>query len=177
MSGYSRDKIRAQINNYPDGQCVALYEGTIVGYCASMRLDERLALSPHGWEEITNDGFGSRHDPTGDWLYGYETCVDPEARGVRIGQRLYDARKALAERLELKGIVFGARMPAYARNRRKVKSPEDYLEKVLAGTIRDPTIGFQVRNGFRSEEHTSELQSLMRISYAVFCLKNTKNYK
>src|SRR3546814_1613816 len=28
---------------------------------------------------------------------------------------------------------------------------------------------------FRSEEHTSELQSLMRISYAVFCLKNKKN--
>src|SRR3546814_3177715 len=27
------------------------------------------------------------------------------------------------------------------------------------------------RIGFRSEEHTSELQSLMRISYAVFCLK------
>src|SRR3546814_1464445 len=27
---------------------------------------------------------------------------------------------------------------------------------------------------YRSEEHTSELQSLMRISYAVFCLKNTK---
>src|SRR3546814_2779329 len=29
--------------------------------------------------------------------------------------------------------------------------------------------------GRRSEEHTSELQSLMRISYAVFCLKKTKN--
>src|SRR3546814_8628261 len=28
--------------------------------------------------------------------------------------------------------------------------------------------------GVRSEEHTSELQSLMRISYAVFCLQNTK---
>src|SRR3546814_5557220 len=28
----------------------------------------------------------------------------------------------------------------------------------------------------RSEEHTSELQSLMRISYAVFCLKRTKKY-
>src|SRR3546814_10559108 len=28
----------------------------------------------------------------------------------------------------------------------------------------------------RSEEHTSELQSLMRISYAVFCLKKQKNY-
>src|SRR3546814_9469426 len=31
------------------------------------------------------------------------------------------------------------------------------------------------RNLFRSEEHTSELQSLMRISYAVFCLKKQKN--
>src|SRR3546814_8986134 len=29
--------------------------------------------------------------------------------------------------------------------------------------------------GFRSEEHTSELQSLMRISYAVFCLKKKNN--
>src|SRR3546814_5996973 len=30
-------------------------------------------------------------------------------------------------------------------------------------------------DGFRSEEHTSELQSLMRISYAVFCLKKKKH--
>src|SRR3546814_3716702 len=30
-------------------------------------------------------------------------------------------------------------------------------------------------DGTRSEEHTSELQSLMRISYAVFCLKKKKN--
>src|SRR3546814_4245120 len=35
------------------------------------------------------------------------------------------------------------------------------------------------RERFRSEEHTSELQSLMRISYAVFCLNNkkTNNYE
>src|SRR3546814_8992625 len=34
-----------------------------------------------------------------------------------------------------------------------------------------------IGNGLRSEEHTSELQSLMRISYAVFCLKKKKNKK
>src|SRR3546814_6287069 len=33
------------------------------------------------------------------------------------------------------------------------------------------------KNLLRSEEHTSELQSLMRISYAVFCLKKKKNIK
>src|SRR3546814_10783693 len=35
----------------------------------------------------------------------------------------------------------------------------------------------QVELGIRSEEHTSELQSLMRISYAVFCLKKKNNSK
>src|SRR3546814_10028446 len=37
--------------------------------------------------------------------------------------------------------------------------------------------GGQQRIAGRSEEHTSELQSLMRISYAVFCLKKKKKYK
>jgi hypothetical protein len=59
ISGYSRGMIRGQINNFPEGQFVALYEGRIAGYCASMRLDERLVLAPHSWEEITNDGFAS----------------------------------------------------------------------------------------------------------------------
>src|SRR3546814_8230653 len=34
---------------------------------------------------------------------------------------------------------------------------------------------WEIYGGTRSEEHTSELQSLMRISYAVFCLKKKKN--
>src|SRR3546814_4282715 len=48
----------------------------------------------------------------------------------------------------------------------------------LAGLLADPgpEIAGRVRVS-RSEEHTSELQSLMRISYAVFCLKNNRNIK
>src|SRR3546814_5457659 len=40
--------------------------------------------------------------------------------------------------------------------------------------IRRPDTKVQLELGTRSEEHTSELQSLMRISYAVFCLKKKK---
>src|SRR3546814_2973461 len=39
-----------------------------------------------------------------------------------------------------------------------------------------PKIGYAIAISIRSEEHTSELQSLMRISYAVFCLKQKKNH-
>src|SRR3546814_4205649 len=37
------------------------------------------------------------------------------------------------------------------------------------------TVGLKIDEHCRSEEHTSELQSLMRISYAVFCLKKKKH--
>src|SRR3546814_9802045 len=41
----------------------------------------------------------------------------------------------------------------------------------VAGLDRAGLAGYLLANAARSEEHTSELQSLMRISYAVFCLK------
>src|SRR3546814_5301402 len=62
---------------------------------------------------------------------------------------------------------FGAPLheqPAIAVNERR----SDHDETVLRGIIGGVT---------RSEEHTSELQSLMRISYAVFCLKKKNIHK
>src|SRR3546814_4943292 len=49
-------------------------------------------------------------------------------------------------------------------------------EHQVVAWARQTTAG-DYENTARSEEHTSELQSLMRISYAVFCLKKKKNMK
>src|SRR3546814_6920268 len=49
------------------------------------------------------------------------------------------------------------------------RAPE-HLQRAIADGIAD-TDPYTHQQGLRSEEHTSELQSLMRISYAVFCLK------
>src|SRR3546814_5484173 len=49
------------------------------------------------------------------------------------------------------------------------------IEKRRGWTRKDARIGTDRHQ--RSEEHTSELQSLMRISYAVFCLKKKKSNK
>ncbi|MBD58972.1 MAG: carbon-nitrogen hydrolase [Citromicrobium sp.] len=152
---YTLGEIRGQLNNYRDGCFVARLDGVIVGYCASMRLKANVALSDHSWDEVTGNGFGSRHDPTGDWLYGYEMCVDPKVRGTRIGRRLYEERRALAERLDLSGIVFGGRMPGLAnamrRKRNNAESPQDYLEKVIDNKIHDPVLRFQLANGFEPQ--------------------------
>src|SRR3546814_6298587 len=65
------------------------------------------------------------------------------------------------DRVDLIGASFGGWIAAELA----VHSPERFPHLVLLGPA-----------GLRSEEHTSELQSLMRISYAVFCLKKKKTY-
>src|SRR3546814_20785172 len=63
------------------------------------------------------------------------------------------------------------RSPAVERERHPVHRPHDATGRVEVGLQVDDV------EEARSEEHTSELQSLMRISYAVFCLKKKKKIK
>lgn len=140
--------IKGQIHNFPEGQFVADYGGEIVGHCATFIIGGALALKPHTYDEITGNGYASRHDPDGDYLYGMEVSVDPAFRRLRIGQRLYKARKILCEEWGLKGIVFGGRMPGYARKRKAYPDPMTYIDAVRERTIRDSTISFHISNGF-----------------------------
>ena len=142
------ESVRGQINNFPEGQFVVELGDQIVGHAATFIIDGEIALKPHTWAEITGNGFASRHDPNGDYLYGMEVAVDPDVRRSRIGQRLYNARRELCEYWELKGIVFGGRMPGYGRAKAKVGSPEEYLEQVQEKKIRDQVLNFQLANGF-----------------------------
>src|SRR3546814_5019582 len=64
--------------------------------------------------------------------------------------------------------VFPARRPRRDADR----ADRDRIEGGARSVHRRAAQRRRARQGGRSEEHTSELQSLMRISYAVFCLKN-----
>src|SRR3546814_8483053 len=64
------------------------------------------------------------------------------------------------------------------RKQRLHKLPHDRGSYNFQGSRhRQSSFRAQTEKGGRSEEHTSELQSLMRISYAVFCLKKKKKQK
>src|SRR3546814_6965886 len=89
---------------------------------------------------------------------GQARCISANAaaRG-HYRQRLWQCRNARA------GACHGARGTRAARRAESGRSATLPAAATAHGTVR------------RSEEHTSELQSLMRISYAVFCLKKKKN--
>src|SRR3546814_7801276 len=73
----------------------------------------------------------------------------------------------------------GARTGSARRGRSVVGDAAGALAKHVVDACADRPLGLdasraEVDQVVRSEEHTSELQSLMRISYAVFCLKKKK---
>lgn len=145
---YSAEMIRGQINAFKEGQFVAEFDGEIVGYCATFIVEERFALQEHTWDEITGRGFVTKHNPDGDYLYGMEICVSPEARGMRIGQRFYNERKKLCRFWRLKGIIFAGRLPGLSKRRNKDYTPKEYVQNVIDKKIRDQVLSFQLRQGF-----------------------------
>src|SRR3546814_1933250 len=64
-----------------------------------------------------------------------------------------------------------AKLPLKIGRRNHVSQPI----AVFTNDLHEVACALRRKELFRSEEHTSELQSLMRISYAVFCLKKTPN--
>src|SRR3546814_2314495 len=65
------------------------------------------------------------------------------------------------------------RSPSTTQGKSLARSSSAARERAVAQAVRPATTVARAR----SEEHTSELQSLMRISYAVFCLKKKKKQK
>src|SRR3546814_4496321 len=77
--------------------------------------------------------------------------------------------------LKMGEVEAGYRGEGWSDVRASLERPDDYynLVTVHAEGKREPTEAERAERA-KSEEHTSELQSLMRISYAVFCLKKKK---
>lgn len=148
ITGYTEAVLLGQQNHFPEGQFVVLCKGRVIGYCGTFVISGDIALAPHTWAEITGNGFAARHDPDGDYLYGMEVFVDPDYRGYRIGQRLYNERRKLCIDWRLKGIVFGGRIPGFGRREKKFENVNDYIRQVQEKKVRDPVLSFQLSNGF-----------------------------
>ncbi len=105
---WSEGHIRTLIDLFPDGQHCVTVNGKVVAVALSILVDYDLYGDEHTYKQITGNYTFSTHDPEGDVLNGIDIFVDPEHRGMRLARRLYEARKELCERLNLKSIVAGA---------------------------------------------------------------------
>jgi len=137
----------ALIDNFQEGQICIEDNGVVVAAALAILVNAEEFESRHTYEDVVDKGRMSGHDPDGNALYGVDVFVDPDYRGLRLGRRLYDARKELCEKLNLKGIIFGGRIPGYAEYA-DLMSPSAYIQKVKANEIYDQVLSFQLSNDF-----------------------------
>ena len=144
---WSKEDIRRLVNVFPEGQMVVLVNEKVVGTALSIIVNYDNFGDDHTYKQITGNYTFNTHNPDGDVLYGIEVFIHPDYRGLRLARRLYDARKELCEKLNLKSIVFGGRIPNYVTYSGAL-NPRQYIEKVKIKEIYDPVLTFQLSNEF-----------------------------
>jgi len=145
---WEEHEIESLLAKFPEGQVVIKVNGELAGCALSIIVDYDEYDDNHSYREITADYTFNSHTYNGDILYGVDVFIKPESRGLRLGRRLYDYRKELCEKLNLKGIAFGGRIPNYHKYADTL-SPKEYIEKVRRKEIHDPVFNFQIANDFR----------------------------
>lgn len=146
-SFWSMNALNKLIDVFPEGQLVIKADGKVVGSALSIIVDYHKFGDEHTYKEITGNYTFNTHDANGDVLYGIEIFIHPDYRGLRLGRRLYDARKELCENLNLKAIVFGGRIPNYIEFADSM-TPKEYIAKVKNKGLYDPVLSFQLSNDF-----------------------------
>ena len=146
-SYWGSEDIERLLSIFPEGQLVILVDGKVVGSALSLIVDEKMVEKRHNYQQISGDYTFSTHNPNAEILYGIDVFIHPNYRGLRLGRRLYDARKELCEQLNLKAIVFAGRIPNYREHAKKM-SPKTYIEKVRTKELYDPVLSFQLSNDF-----------------------------
>lgn len=144
---WSRKQFAAQINRFAEGQICIEDNGRVIAAAISMIVEYDRFGDKHTYQEITDHGFLTNHDPNGDVLYGVDVFVHPDYRDMRLGRRLYDARKELCRKLNLRAIVAGGRIPGYQKHAGEL-TPERYIELVKLRELYDPILSFQLANDF-----------------------------
>lgn len=147
-SSWSKDQIKILLDKFPEGQAVIKIDDELAGCCLSIIVSSEDVENDLTYRQITGNYTFSKHNKNGTFLYGIEIFIKPEYRGLRLGRRLYDFRKETCEKLNLKGIVFGGRIPNYHKYAEEI-SPKEYIEKVKQKEIEDPVLNFQISNDFR----------------------------
>ena len=144
---WGKDQIENLIKIFPEGQVAIKINSEFVGCALSIIVDYADFDHHSTYAELTGNFTFSTHSPDGDVLYGIDVFIRPEYRGLRLGRRLYDYRKELCERLNLRGIAFGGRIPNFHKYADQL-TPKEYIQKVKAKEINDPVLNFQISNDF-----------------------------
>ncbi|TVZ40405.1 putative amidohydrolase [Alteromonadaceae bacterium 2753L.S.0a.02] len=136
------------IKEFPEGQIGIIDGEELIGLALTVQVDYQRFSNPHTYEDIVDSNDDVKNDPEGDALYGLDVVIKASHRGLRLGRRLYDARKELCRQYNLRAILAGGRIPNYHQHA-EILTPAQYIEEVARRSIYDPILTFQLANDFQ----------------------------
>ncbi len=142
------DELPSHLDVFPEGQLVAELDGEVVGSATSLIVSLDPEYAEHTWNGITGNGMLSTHTPTGDSLYGADISTHPKVRHKGIGHRLYQGRKDLTMKFNLKRMIAGGRLYNYCDYSNNF-TPLGYALKVVNCEFHDLVLSFDLINGFK----------------------------
>ncbi|CAM4214999.1 bifunctional GNAT family N-acetyltransferase/carbon-nitrogen hydrolase family protein [Vibrio agarivorans] len=144
---WPRITIMDLIHQFPDGQICIVDNDKIVGAALTIKVDYNRFSLPHFYTDIITEQNVIQNQRSGDAMYGLDVFVHPDYRGLRLGRRLYDARKELCRNKNFKAILAGGRIPNYHNFADKL-SVTEYIDQVKRRQLHDPILSFQLANDF-----------------------------
>jgi GNAT superfamily N-acetyltransferase len=172
------EELQSHLRIFPQGQFVAVEpDGTLVGSASTLIVSLDPEYAEHTWKEITADGIFTNHNPEGDSLYGADISTDPKYRHEGIGKVLYNTRKQLVTKLNLRRMIGGGRLFNYCEFAGRMSALE-YAQRVVKGELRDPVLSFELDNEFKFikilPNYLDDVRSLNNASFIEWLNPNRK---
>src|SRR5690349_5129291 len=167
------EELQSHLRIFPQGQFVAVEpDGTLVGSASTLIVSLDPEYAEHTWKEITADGTFTNHNPEGDSLYGADISTHPKYRHEGIGKMLYNTRKQLVTKLNLRRMIGGGRLFNYCEFAGRMSALE-YAQRVVKGELCDPVLSFELDTESKFikilHNYLSDLRAL-NISSCIECL-------
>ncbi len=166
---WKAEELESHLEIFPEGQFITIEpDGTIIGSASTLIVSLDPGYKEHTWIDITANGMFTNHSYDGDSLYGADISSHPKYRHEGIGSMLYNARKELAIKMNLRRMIAGGRLFNYCEYADKMSALE-YAEKVIKRELRDPVLSFELDNGFNFIKILPDyLDDVRSLNYASF---------
>jgi ribosomal protein S18 acetylase RimI-like enzyme len=143
---WKTEQLKNHVTLFSEGALCIEVNGEIAGSITALLVNFDPTNPEHTWEEITDNGYIRNHNPNGNTLYVVDIGVRPSFRKLGLGKWLMSSMYDVVIHKQLERLLGGGRMPGYHKKAKEM-TPEQYLEAVIKGELKDPVITFLLRCG------------------------------
>ncbi|WP_078553925.1 GNAT family N-acetyltransferase [Bacillus alkalicellulosilyticus] len=143
---WNEEQLTNHITRFPEGALCVEVDGELVGSMTGLLVDFDPAHPSHTWSIMTDDGYIRNHQANGNTLYVVDICVKPAYRKADIGKLLMYSMYDVVTYLGIDRLLGGGRMPGYHKLADQL-TPQQYVQAIVAGEVKDPVISFLLRCG------------------------------